>query len=207
MKNRTCLIVDDHILFAQGLTDFIARIDRTIHITAVTGYAEAQQALREIVFDYVFVDIHLGDKNGRGIVETSLRRNREAFCIAISGDENTYLAKSMIRSGAKCFISKASSEIELQQAIAQVLDYKISVPAWLLEKSISQEDKLCALPKRLLEISHLIVSGASNKEIAMTQSVTENSVKSQIKRLYAKTDVSNRAEFASRFASALRNLE
>ena len=59
----------------------------------------------------------------------------------------------------------------------------------------------------LFEIVKMIVAGESNKVIALNQEISEDTVKSQIKRLYAKLGVSTRSEFMAKYATALRNLE
>ena len=201
MKHTTCLVVDDHLLFTKGLEAYILEVDPTIQCL------EAIAMLNQMVFDFVFVDVHLGDVSGVEVIKTIQATSAAAFCLAMSGDDNVFLARAMVKAGARSFILKSMGALELRRAIEKVLKKEPYVPEWLLNAPPSLEDELSELPPRLLEIVKMIVMGEPNKVIALNQNITEDTVKSQIKRLYAKLDVSTRTEFMAKYATALRNME
>ena len=207
MKHTTCLVVDDHLLFTKGLEAYILEVDPTIQCFYAKDGLEAIAMLNQMVFDFVFVDVHLGDVSGVEVIKTIQATSAAAFCIAMSGDDNVFLARAMVKAGARSFILKSMGALELRRAIEKVLKKEPYVPEWLLNAPPSLEDELSELPPRLLEIVKMIVMGEPNKVIALNQNITENAVKSQIKRLYAKLDVSTRTEFMAKYATALRNME
>lgn len=207
MQYTTCLIVDDHLLFTKGLEIYILEIEPRTQCFYAKDGSEAIDMLSQMAFDFVFIDVHLGDVNGVEVVKDVHAKSPNSFCIAMSGDNNVFLARAMVKAGARSFILKSSDADELRNAIGNVLKREPYVPEWLMNAAPSLEDELNDLPPRLFEIVKMIVAGESNKVIALTQDISEDTVKSQIKRLYAKLGVSTRSEFMAKYATALRNLE
>ena len=210
MSNPTCLIVDDHLLFAKGLERYILERDPSVTCSWAKDYPEALAYLQNMEFDFIFVDIHLGRDNGVDVVKTACEKYPDIYCVAMSGDENVFLAKSMIMSGACSYISKAIGSTALRKAIDNALDKEPSIPIWLIQSiksPNSPEEELNSLAPRLIEIAKMIVDGSSNKTIANHQGVTENTIKTQVRRLYQKTGVSTRSQFISKFLSPIRNME
>ena len=207
MQFINCLIVDDHPLFAKGLESYILETEPSAQCFWVKNCFDAIDTMQQMAFDFVFVDIHLGNENGTIVVKEARQKSPESFCVAMSGDDNVFLARQMIKEGASSFISKALTDEHLCNAIVDVINKKSSLPDWLLNAPPSLEDELNELPSRLFEIVIMIVGGENNKVISLAQGITEDAVKSQIKRLYAKLDVSTRTEFMAKYAAALRNME
>jgi DNA-binding CsgD family transcriptional regulator len=75
----------------------------------------------------------------------------------------------------------------------------------VFEQAPEQPSRLPAwevLSKREQEIAELVSQGLTNKQIAERAFVTENTVKQHLKRVFAKTDVRNRAELMQRIWTA-----
>ncbi|MET7994563.1 LuxR C-terminal-related transcriptional regulator [Amycolatopsis sp. NPDC005232] len=72
----------------------------------------------------------------------------------------------------------------------QVPEDAVRLPAWDV------------LSKREQEIAELVSQGLTNKQIAERAFVSENTVKQHLKRVFAKTDVRNRAELMQRIWAA-----
>ena len=125
----------------------------------------------------------------------------------MSGDNNVFLARSMVEAGASSFISKSLADEQLRDAIVDAINKKPNLPDWLQNTQPELEDELNNLPSRLFEIVSMIMMGESNATIALAQDISENALKSQIKRLYEKLGVSTRAELMAKYAAALHNLE
>lgn len=60
------------------------------------------------------------------------------------------------------------------------------------------------LTPREIQIAELVAQGLTNAEIGAALWITENSVKQALKRMYAKLEVSSRAEMVARLASCTR---
>ena len=207
MSHQNCLIVDDHLLFAKGLERYIHDLNVTIECTFASDKTEALKYLSQINFDFIFIDIHLGDTNGIEVLQFAREKNSSSYCVAMSGDQNIFLARNMLHAGASNFVLKSLNRNELHKTLDDVINKRSQIPTWVIMPSSTPEDQLNNLSPKLLEISKLIANGDSNKQIANKLNVTENTIKTQIKRLYEKLNVSKRAEFITKFSSALQNVE
>jgi DNA-binding NarL/FixJ family response regulator len=203
---QNCLIVDDHLLFARGLERYINDLNLAIECNIASDEPEALQRLSQKEFDFIFVDIHLGGTNGLEVVKYAREKNPDAYCVAMSGDKNAFLARNMMLAGASNFILKSLKSDELYRTLDDIINMRSQIPQWVFMPSSTPEDDLARLPPKLLQISKMIIKGGSNKEIANRLDITENTVKTQIKRLYEKMNVSKRSEFITKYSSALQNL-
>jgi DNA-binding CsgD family transcriptional regulator len=65
-----------------------------------------------------------------------------------------------------------------------------------------RDGDLVDLTDRELEIGRLVAAGLNNREIASNLSISRNTVKDSLKRIYRKAHVDSRAELTARLASA-----
>jgi DNA-binding NarL/FixJ family response regulator len=207
MNYQTSLIVDDHVLFADGLANYIHKIAPHVQCSITKDVAEAMDLLEVMIFDFVFIDIHLANAKGLEVINALKLKGSNAFVIAMSGDNNAFFVRSMLNAGAASFISKATNDDELKTAVQHVLSGRAYVPAWLAVAESTPEEKLNALSPRLLQVAGFVVLGKTNKEIALLQDVTEQTIKTQKETLFEKTGVSNTTEFTNMYSHALRNLK
>lgn len=101
-----------------------------------------------------------------------------------------------LKLGAFGYICKDISENELLKAVRTVAASRKYIPgevAGILSENIGQE-QLTTAEKRILE---MIVGGKSNKEIARKSRISENTVKTHIKNIFDKMDVSDRTSAAT----------
>ncbi len=68
--------------------------------------------------------------------------------------------------------------------------------------SLPERDQAFALTDRELEIARLVAAGLNNLEIAGCLSISRNTVKEALKRIFRKAGVDSRAELAARLAGA-----
>jgi DNA-binding NarL/FixJ family response regulator len=121
----------------------------------------------------------LDDKHARIIVLTTF-----------DGNEDIYRA---IPAGAKGYLLKDVPREALMNSIRRVYAGETSVPLHLVAKladRVSGE----ALSEREIEVLKLIAQGKSNKEIAGALIISEGTVKSHGKSIFAKMNVRSRAE-------------
>lgn len=101
-----------------------------------------------------------------------------------------------LQQGAFGYICKDVSEAELLKAVRTVAANRKFIPsdvAGILSEHLGQEP-LTAAERRILE---MIVKGLSNKEIAHSSKISENTVKTHIKNIFDKIGVSDRTSAAT----------
>ena len=198
-KKPNIIIVDDHLIFRQGLKSII-----TLEIIAnVIGEAsngiELIELLSDLKPDLVLMDIDMPRMNGLDATEKALEILPELKVIAFSmfSDEEYYY--KMIDRGVKGFILKTSGINELETAIQNVMSGDTYFSNELLRKiinnfgrtNITKQTALENLTEREIEILQLICFGLSTEQIAEKLFISPKTVKSHKSNLLEKTVCKN----------------
>jgi DNA-binding NarL/FixJ family response regulator len=201
------LIVDDHILFREGLAAII-ETEADIQIAGLAGRAqEAIVMASEIRPDLILMDIGLPDSSGLEAARTILASQPECkiiFLTIYEDDENLFNA---IRSGAKGYLLKNMRPANLIAAIRSVYygesALSRSMTLRLMEElSRTQPPEISGnsvelLTRRELDILRELSSGKTNQEIASRLYLSENTVKYHVHSILTKLNISDRKAAAS----------
>jgi len=193
------IIVDDHVIFRQGLKSLLA----TEMIATVIGEAsngkEYLELLSKMKPDLVLMDIDMPHMNGMEATEKSLAIYPDLKIIAFTmfGDEDYYY--KMIDLGVKGFLLKSSGISELEKAISEVLEGESYFSNEILRKIINKLSHKDAVKKvenigltvREMDVLEQICLGLNNDEIADRLFISPKTVKSHRSNLLVKTNCSN----------------
>ncbi len=189
------MLVDDHPAFRKGLAALIGT-ENDLEVVAETGDGnEAIQLYRRHKPDITLMDLRLP---GMGGVEATIAIRKEfpdARVIVLTTfdmDEDIYRAMD---SGAKSYLLKDTPEDELAATIRAVHAGEEKLAPRLAER-LAQRQKRPELSQREMEVLHLLVRGRSNKEIASSLFITEDTVKAHLKTLFVKLGVQDRTDAA-----------
>ncbi len=199
MKIPNIIIVDDHMIFRQGLKALLT-IEK---IATVTGEASNGKDFIELLSsqkpDLVLMDIDMPHMNGMEATQKALMLIPDLKIIAFTmfSDEEYYY--KMIDLGVKGFILKSSGIAELEKAIHEVMMGESYFSNELLRKIISNfgrktTNKLvddASLTAREMEVLQQICLGLSNDEIALKLFISAKTVKSHRSNLLEKTKCKN----------------
>ena len=188
------LIADDHGVVREGLVSMIRRnkADMTVVGEAGTG-REAVELWNEHRPDVTLLDLRMPELDGVDVIKEIRATDEKARIIILTtfdGDEDIYRA---IQAGAKGYLLKDVPREALMDSIRRVHAGETSVPVHLVAKladRVSGE----TLSKREIEVLKLMAQGKSNKEIASTLFISEGTVKSHGKAIFAKMNVTSRTE-------------
>jgi len=188
------LIADDHGVVREGLVSMIKRnrADMTVAGEASNG-REAVDLWKRERPDVTLLDLRMPELDGVEVIKEIRAADKKARIIVLTtfdGDEDIYRA---IQAGAKGYLLKDVPREALMNSIRRVHAGETSVPLHLVAKladRVSGE----TLSEREIEVLKLMAQGKSNKEIATALFITEGTVKSHGKSIFAKMNVSSRAE-------------
>src|SRR6478609_6017881 len=173
------LIADDHSVVREGLVSLITRkTDMTVIGEAANG-REAAELWREHHPDVTLLDLRMPELDGVGAIK-EIR----------SGDENIYRA---IQAGAKGYLLKDAPREALMDCIRRVHAGETCVPVHLAAK-LAQRVSGETLSEREIDVLKLMAQGKSNKEIGSALFISEGTVKSHVKSIFAKLNVISRTE-------------
>src|SRR6185312_8106767 len=189
------MLVDDHPAFRKGLAALIST-ENDLEVVAETGDGnDAIQLYRRHKPDITLMDLRLP---GMGGVEATIAIRKEfpdARVIVLTTfdmDEDIYRAMD---SGAKSYLLKDTPEDELAATIRAVHAGEEKLAPKLAER-LAQRQKRPELSQREMEVLQLLVRGRSNKEIASSLFITEDTVKAHLKTLFVKLGVQDRTDAA-----------
>lgn len=114
------VLVDDHGMFRAGVR---AEIGGTVDIVGEAAtVAEAIATIAHTRPDVVLLDVHLPDGGGPAVVAASLPVAPETRFLALSVSDAAEDVISVIRAGARGYVTKTISGADLSDAIRRVAD-------------------------------------------------------------------------------------
>lgn len=116
----TISIVDDHILFANGVKSFLDNEDNIRVIWTANSAASAFTYLGRQIPDIILMDISLGEDNGIALTKSILEQFSKVKIIALSMHTDDHYIIKIIESGASGYLVKDGGGLELIDAINAV---------------------------------------------------------------------------------------
>lgn len=197
------LIIDDHQLFIEGLRHVLVQAIDALAITEAHNADEALQSLEDKPdFDLILLDLSLPGLDGIDLLKAIMSRKLWIPIAVLSAQEDVRIIKQAIDAGALGFIPKSHNSQSLIDALKKILNGEIYLPEELRQrvaKISTQREKETttgfsrySLTRRQFEVLGLLAKGYSNKDIAKSLYLTENTVKSHISAIFQALEVSNR---------------
>ncbi len=189
------MIVDDHPPMRMGL---IALINSHPHMTVIAEAADGEEAFEiyeDILPDIVLMDLRMP---GMGGAEATLRirkRHPGAKIVVISTydwDEDIHRA---LESGASSYILKDMPIEDIAETVEAVYKGEATLPS-TVTKRLAERAHRAPITERERDVLEALIKGRSNKEIARDLSISDETVKSHFKTLFAKLHVRDRTEAA-----------
>jgi DNA-binding NarL/FixJ family response regulator len=197
----TVVLVDDHKLVRDGVKTILERGAEFKVVGEAEDGAAAVQLCKKTAPDLVLMDIGLPGMNGIEATTELLRHCPDVKVVILSmyDDENSVV--SAIRSGARAFVLKKASSIELVDALRMVarggsyLSSQVSdrLLARIQRGDIDTRDRapLDSLSPRELQVLRLVAEGKTSKDIAVMLDLGLQTVRSYRKTMMKKLGVSN----------------
>src|SRR5437660_2875486 len=195
-KDKKCiriLVADDHSVVREGLVSLVKRkADMTVVAEASNG-REAVDLWKEYRPDLVLLDLRMPELDGVGAIKEIRELDPSAHIAVLTtfdGDEDIYRA---IKAGAKGYLLKDAPREALMDCIRRVHAGETCVPVHLAAK-LAQRVSGETLSEREIDVLKLMAQGKSNKEIGSALFISEGTVKSHVKNIFAKLNVISRTE-------------
>ena len=187
------LIADDHAMILEGLAATISRQDDMTVVAKAGDGRKAVELWKAHRPDVSLLDLRMPMLNGVGVIKELRDLDASARVIVhttYDTDEEIYQA---IRAGAKGYLLKDAPTEELLDSIRKVHAGETCIPPALGAKLVSRMSGE-ALTSREIDVLKLLAGGRSNKEIGADLFISETTVKSHMRSIFAKLDVMSRTE-------------
>jgi len=187
------LIADDHSVVREGLVSLIGRRADMAVIGEASNGREAVDLWKKHQPDVTLLDLRMPELDGVGVIKEIRTEDQNARIIVLTtfdGDEDIYRA---IQAGSKGYLLKDAPREALMDCIRRVHGGETCVPVHLAAK-LAQRVSGESLSDREIDVLKLMAQGKSNKEIGSALFISEGTVKSHVKGIFAKMNVISRTE-------------
>ena len=205
----TVVIVDDHSIFRSGL-----RADLDAGIQVLGEAATVDEAIALVVAlqpRVVLLDVHLpGGRGGGGaeVIRDAASRAPHTLFLALSVSDAADDVVSVIRAGARGYITKSASGAEVSDAARRVADgdavFSTKLAGFVLDafgavagEVAERVDELDRLSAREQEVMRLIARGYTYKEVAGTLFISTKTVETHVSAVLRKLQLSSRHELTA----------
>jgi DNA-binding NarL/FixJ family response regulator len=201
MTRIRLLLVDDHLLFRQGLARLLTS-EPDFQVVAECGtVSEARAIVERCSIDVVLLDFDLGEADSGGFISGLREGGHEAKVLMVTAGMPAEESSLALRLGASGIFLKNNSPGALAQAIRIVaagatwIDQTVTQ---LIAESVVQPDepdeKELLLTEREQQVLQGVFEGLGNKEIGSRIGVSVSAVKTALQQLFQKTGVRTRAQ-------------
>jgi len=211
------VLVDDHGLFRSGVR---AELGRQVE---VIGEAEDVQPAIDLIAsvqpDVVLLDVHLPGGGGQAVIQAIKPLFPSVRFLALSASDAPEDVIAVIRAGARGYVTKTISTVELADAIKRVaagdavFSHRLAgfvLDAFAASAGSSGSDvkpsfdpELDQLTSREREVLRLIAQGYTYKEIARELYISVKTVESHVSSVLRKLQLSSRHQL-TRWAAERR---
>lgn len=197
------LVADDHPLVREGLGAMVAELEEEVTVLEAGDSAQTEGlAHAHADLDLVLLDLFMPGAQGHELVSRLCAGGTAAPVVVVSAREDWLLVRKCLDCGAAGYIPKTSPTAVMLSALRLVLAGGVYVPEFIAKTAVGAEQPLQAtgagqggldvLTGRQREVLSLLCRGLSNKQIARTLRVSENTVKSHVAAILAILGVRNR---------------
>ena len=201
----TVLLVEDHLLVAEGLS---AMLDACGDIRVVGTSASAIDAARiaaECQPDVVVMDSHLPDGSGADAALRLRQQLPRVPIVFLSADESEAAMIAAVRAGACAYLPKSRATVDVMDAVRRAADGEMLIPAAQLARLLARSHEMArddAERRRLLdsltpreqEVLALMAEGLDNRAIAAELAIGFTTVRGHVQNILEKLDAHSKLE-------------
>jgi len=199
------LLVDDHVLFREGISALLETED---DMQVVGGASRGEEALRlavDLQPDVVLLDIAMPDMDGVEICQRLKRSLPDTAVLMLSAFENEEAVTAALTAGASGYVVKTIDHQRLVEGIRAIARGEMLLSPTVAAKVVQQlartrqekereADALQALTPREREVFRLVAQGCTNAEIAERLVLSEKTVKTHVRNISNKLNLSGKGE-------------
>jgi len=195
-------IADDHPLMRLGLR---LSLEQTQGIEVIGDANDGFSAVEKILAnppDVALMDVDMPGLSGIGAIRMLRKNLPDMVIIVLSTYNDDNFINQAMSAGADGYVLKGIGSDELANIILTMGNGTHMISPYLVNLTIDQDsqqkgksnEQANLLTMREKELLHYLVDGKRSKDIANTLFISPETVKSHIKSIYRKLEVTNRVE-------------
>ncbi len=188
-------IADDHGVVRDGIRFMLSsRSDISVIGEAATSHEAVQLLQAEPSPDVMLLDLRMAGTSGFDVLAAASDLGLGARIVVMSMHDEPTFVRRALRLGAAGYVLKSSGADELCRALDTVVTGGKYVQGDLAAVLLDEGEQRTSIAPREREILRLVADGLENKQISRELRLAETTIKSYLKNLFARWNVSSRAE-------------
>lgn len=208
MQTMRVLVADDHVLFRKGLVTLLTSSRAGIEVVgeASNGF-EAMELAQELMPDIILMDITMPSCNGLEATRLIKAEMPYVKIIILTVSEAEQDLFQAIKVGAHGYLLKNLEPEDLIRHLKDVQKGEAAISPAVAIKIMAEFSRKMALDpgpgdtltRRERQVLELVARGDTNRAIASSLCITENTVKNHLRNILEKLHLQNRVQ-ATAFA-------
>ncbi|CAN5761355.1 response regulator transcription factor [soil metagenome] len=200
------LIVDDHRMVREGLTAML----RDTKVNVVAEAETVEEALAEIKDkkpEAILLDVRLQGQSGLMACRVITEKHPDVAVVFLTVYEDEQYVFEALRAGAKGYMLKRASADDIVHVLEQVAAGETIVDPPLAGKIALRASRVSpgrlwpgaelGITQRESEVLRAMVDGLNNKGVAEQLSISEDTVKTHVRSIFRKLEVTDRTQAVS----------
>lgn len=192
------VLVDDHQVVRDGIRYMLSEEDAIEIVADVGSGAKLFELLDEEPVDVVLLDVRMPDMSGFDVLEQIRGEIPQVRVIMLSMHDAPGYVRRAVELGAAGYLLKNVSRAELLAALQSVGDGGAYIQTELANPLVAElagiADSSPSLSPREQQVLQLVAHGYENKQIGSELAISEATVKTYLRGIFATLDVAGRAE-------------
>jgi DNA-binding NarL/FixJ family response regulator len=206
MPKIRVLLVDDHLLFREGLKNILkSQADFDVIGEASDGL-EAIVKASELLPDLILMDVTMPVCDGLEATQRIKAELPQVTIVILTVSEDNEKVFEAIRNGAQGYLLKSISSREMMASLRGAVRGEAAITRALGGRILKEfrrisrqggdirDENMVTLTMREQEVLNLVAIGETNKEIAEDLNVSIHTVKSHMRKIMAKLHLEKRQE-------------
>jgi NarL family two-component system response regulator LiaR len=198
------LIVDDHVLFRDGLISLFRSTEDFEVVGGAGSVFDSIEMARQFHPEIILMDFSMPDGTGLDATRAILSELSDCQIVFLTMHETDDKLFEALRSGAKGYMPKNTPSKDLISSLRALKGGEMALSRRLMSRVVNEfsrgkkpeidESVLSKLSPREMDILRELATGVSNQEIAKRLFLSENTVKHHIHSVFEKLGIENRRQ-------------
>ena len=197
-KKIRVLIVDDHLMFLEGLQSLLQGEELIDIVGVASNGLIALDLLEQHEVDIVITDVSMPEIDGFKLVASIQKKYPKISTLVLSMHSEPMIISKLIKQNINGYLLKNAEKEELLKAINLLANgenyFSNEVKEIYTESSFNRDKKNDFLPelsRREKDVLKLIIEELTTKEIAEKLFISQHTVESHRKNIFSKLNVKN----------------
>lgn len=200
MNGLRLVVVDDHVLFRRGLVGLLEEMPGFKVVGQAGDGQQALSVIEETLPDVVLLDLNMPRMDGLAALREIRERKLPVKVLMLTISQNDEDLLEAIRAGADGYLLKNTEPDDLRKSLVRLsegqgaLSPEVTATVLRTLSRYSTGEPAPLLSDRELEVLECMVEGLTTQQIGARLFISDNTVKTHVRHIFEKMEVSNRAE-------------